>query len=170
MARKVFARMGTSELSSAGLQPGPSSPLYVPISAGAQTNFTTTTYKHVDLSSAAFPWSKVPQSSHQGTGGVPGLSTVQLCVGVNGSPHPQLSTEGAVMTTSGREARVKQGPMLGGLPAPRCKKHPAAYCCACKPTVRITLFGLRQQLSNDTPPGPRTSQSPQGLGQEKGVG
>lgn len=99
---------------------------------------------------------KVPIRS--GAGGVPGFSTLWLCAGVSPLVHPasQLSPGGAVMTTSGGEARGGERtwaclpPNVGSTPS-----HPAASYSACNATIRVPSLGLRQQVANCALLGPK---------------
>lgn len=131
----------------------------------------------IDLQSAAFLWSKVPQSSHQGQELEESLvfPLGGLGVGVGDRPlanpsAPQPSTVVSVMMTSGAGSWGWEGesccseaclpPNRGSAPS-----YPVACYSACNPTIRVMLFGLRQQVSIYALQGPLEIPSPSGAEQ-----
>lgn len=113
--------------------------------------FPQTRVQSVDLSSAAFLWSKVPPKFPSGQELVESLVfPLWLCAGVRPLAHaaPQLST--------------------GVHPPP--PPHRCSLLRACNSIIRVTPLGQRHQVSHCTLQGPRNPQSLRGLGQEKEEG
>lgn len=153
MAWKVFTRPATSGLDSAGLRPPRTPSPRFPQMHKLQDDHICKV-----LTPNQLLWSKVPQSSHQGQRGQRNLWSFQswLCAGVRLLAHagPQLSTGGAVPTSSGGEAGVGMGSAVAcaqeakASHAGSTRSHQEACQGSYHSTIRVISLDLRRQASN----------------------